>query len=137
MDRFLDEARSGPTWLRIDSIAGLVLASIRYAEQRLEFYDLHAWVVMSNHVLFLVSPRVPPAQFLQSVKGYTSREANRILNRTGESFWQSESYDHWIRDEAEFERVRKYIEDNPVRAGLVASSDQYKWSSAYADLRDP
>ncbi len=69
---------------------------------------------------------------LQSVKGYTAREANRILQRTGQPFWQSESFDHWIRDEQEFKRVQNYIEQNPVRAGVVAHPEQYRWSSAYA-----
>ncbi len=132
MDRYLDEARSGPTWLQRDEIAHLVLCSIRYAEDRLQFYTLHAWAIMSNHVHLLVMPHVLPARFLQSVKGYAAREANRLLQRTGEPFWQSESYDRWIRDGQELERVRQYIESNPVRAGLVASPEQYRWSSAYA-----
>ncbi|MGA8026082.1 MAG: transposase, partial [Bryobacteraceae bacterium] len=109
------------------------LQSLDYAERQLHFYDLHAWVIMSNHVHLLVFPRVPPARFLQSIKGYTAREANRLLQRTGEPFWQGESYDHWTRNERELERVRNYIEQNPVRAGLVASPEQYRWSSAYVE----
>jgi len=50
---------------------------------------------MANHVHLLVLPRVNPSRFLQSVKGYTAREANRLLGRTGQPFWQAESYDHW------------------------------------------
>lgn len=133
MDRYLDEARSGPTWLQREEIAKLVLQSIQYAGRELHFYDLHAWVIMRNHVHLLVSPQVSPARFLQSVKGYTAREANLLLQRTGEPFWQGESYDHWIRDQVEFERVQKYIEQNPVRAGLVGNAEKYRWSSAYAD----
>lgn len=72
-----------------------------------------------------------PARSLQSVKGYTAREANRLLQRTGQPFWQSESFDHWIRDEQEFKRVQRYIEQNPVRAGIVVHPGQYPWSSAY------
>jgi REP element-mobilizing transposase RayT len=132
MDRYLDEARSGPTWLQKEEIAQLVLRSLQYAGDSLQFYTFHAWVIMSNHVHLLVAPRVEPERFLQSVKGYTAREANRLLRRTGEPFWQGESYDRWIRDQQEFERVRKYIEYNPVRAGLAASPEQYRWSSAYA-----
>src|SRR5260370_24140994 len=104
MDRYLDEARSGPTWLQKEEIAQLVLRSIQYAGDSLQFYTLHAWVIMSNHVHLLGAPRVEPARFLQSVKGYTAREANRLLRRTREPFWQSESYDRWIRDQQEFER---------------------------------
>ena len=132
MDRYLDEARSGPTWLQRKEIASVVAQSIRYAEHELHFYNLHAWVIMRNHVHLLVSPRVSPARFLQSLKGYTAREANLLLQRTGQPFWQAESYDHWIRDQAEFNRVQRYIEENPVRAGIVASPDEYQWSSAYA-----
>lgn len=131
MDRYLDCASSGPTWLLRPDIAELVSESIRYAERPLNFYDLHAWIIMSNHVHLLVSPHVAPSRFLQSLKGYTAREANRILERTGQPFWQSESYDHWIRNPEEFSRVQKYIEQNPVRAGLVAHEEQYRWSSAY------
>ena len=75
---------------------------------------------MANHVHLLVTPLVSPSKLLQSVKGYSAREANKLLERTG-PFWQNESYDHWIRDEVEFERVRRYIESNPVRSGLVLS----------------
>lgn len=73
MDRYLDQARAGPTWLMREEIARLVLASLQYAERPLQFYDLHAWVIMSNHVHLLVSPQVEPARFLQSVKA-TARE---------------------------------------------------------------
>jgi REP element-mobilizing transposase RayT len=55
-----------------------------------------------------------------------------VLARTGEPFWQREAYDHWVRNETEFERIRRYIEENPVRAGLAATSEEYPWSSAYA-----
>jgi hypothetical protein len=53
-----------------------------------------------------------------------------VLGRSGEPFWQKESYDHWVRDRAEFERIRDYIEANPVKAGLVATPQDFPWSSA-------
>lgn len=124
LDRYLDEARSGPTWLARKAIARTVVDSIRYAADTLHYYDLRAYVVMANHVHMLVEPRVTPSRLLQSVKGFSAREANKILARTGEPFWQSESYDHWVRDDAELERVRRYIENNPVRAGLVAEPEE-------------
>lgn len=49
---------------------------------------------------------------------------------TGKSFWQEESYDHMVRDQEEFDRIRRYIEQNPVRAGLVKETCEYRWSSA-------
>ncbi len=132
MDRYLDEAQTGPHWLAQEEIAQLVENALRYAEHVHNYIRLHAWVIMSNHVHLLISPIVAPIKFLQSTKGYTAREANKILGRTGEPFWQSESYDHWVRDAAEFKRITAYIENNPVRAGRASSSEDYRWSSAYA-----
>jgi REP element-mobilizing transposase RayT len=131
MDRFLDQATEGPTWLKRDEIAKLVVDAVKYAESTLKQFDLHAYVVMSNHVHMLITPKVPPAKFMQSVKGFTAREANKILNRTGEPFWQSESYDHWVRSDEEFLKIRDYIEQNPVKAGIVMRAEDYRWSSAY------
>lgn len=74
---------------------------------------------------------VPLRRITQSIKGYTAREANRILNRTGQPFWQDESYDHWARDEAELERIAAYIESDPVRAGFVERAEEWRWSSAW------
>ena len=130
IDRHLDAARGGPLYLKQEPIARLVIASIRYNAEQLQHYELHAFVVMANHVHLLVLPRVNPSRFLQSVKGYTAREANRLLGRTGQPFWQVESYDHWVRDDREGERIRAYIENNPVRAGLAANAEDYPWSSA-------
>jgi putative DNA methylase len=69
---------------------------------------------------------------MKSLKGFTARQANRMLARTGTPFWQKESYDHWVRDEAEWHRIARYIENNPVKAGLVSTPDAYRWSSAFA-----
>jgi len=55
-------------------------------------------------------------------------EANLLLGRTG-AFWQHESYDHWVRNEREFNRIVAYIEENPVSAGLRLRS-RLAWSSA-------
>ena len=93
-------------------------------------YNLEAYVVMANHVHLLVVPYISPTRFLQSLKSYTARQANKLLGRTGEPFWQRESYDHWVRDEAERRRIISYIENNPVKAGLVNSPRKYPWSSA-------
>ena len=45
-------------------------------------------------------------------------------------FWQTESYDHSVRDLLEGQRIRAYIENNPVEAGLAAHAEEYPWSSA-------
>ena len=132
MDRYLDQAQTGPHWLAQQEIAKLVADALHHAEQVHNYIRLHAWVIMSNHVHLLISPIAAPIKFLQSTKGYTAREANKILGRRGEPFWQAESYDRWVRNPAEFDRITRYIENNPVKAGLAPSPTDYRWSSAYA-----
>jgi REP element-mobilizing transposase RayT len=129
MDRHLDAEQDGPLYLRQEPIAQAVAASLRRGVE-LNHYRLGAWVLMANHVHVLLLPLVSPPRLMQALKGSTAREANRILGRTGETFWQAESYDHWVRDEREMERIAAYIESNPVRAGLAARPEDYVWSSA-------
>jgi REP element-mobilizing transposase RayT len=129
MDRYLDTTREGPRYLAQDRIARIVAESLLRGVA-LGHYSLRAWVIMANHVHALLLPRVAPSRLLQSLKGYTAREANRVLGRTGEPFWQAESYDHWVRDGEELEKIVAYIENNPVKAGLVARAGDYRWSSA-------
>ena len=129
-DRHLDKAESGPVWLRDGRVAKCVLEALRFGETERKLYELHAYVVMANHVHVLLSPRVPPATITKLLKGFTARKANEILGRTGQRFWQEESFDHWVRNAAEFERIRSYIEQNLVSAGLVSKPEDWPWSSA-------
>jgi putative transposase len=77
-----------------------------------------------------VSPHVPLPKLTKTLKGFTAKRANQLLGLAGSPFWQEESYGHLVRDEREFERIRGYIEQNPVRAGLVSEERLYRWSSA-------
>jgi putative transposase len=130
MDRLLAEARSGPTWLRRPEIAQIVANSLEYGAT-LGHYELHSWVIMPNHVHLLVTPRVEPSRLLRSLKGSTARNANALLHRTGEPFWQDESHDRLVRSGEEFRQISRYIENNPVKACLVVQPDAYPWSSAW------
>ena len=122
--------RTNPQWLAEPRIARIVEDALQYGETARRFYSLYAWVIMSNHVHILIDPHAPLARITKSIKNFSAREANSILNRTGQPFWQMESYDHWVRDEAEFRRIRAYIEHNPVKAGLVNAPTEFLWSSA-------
>ena len=72
----------------------------------------------------------PLARIMHSLKSYTANEANTILGRTGR-FWQKESYDHWVRDDDEMDRIVNYIRGNPVKAGLCAHHEDWRWSSCH------
>jgi REP element-mobilizing transposase RayT len=123
-DRLLDEVRSGVSYMRRPEIADVVAAELKGADA-----EVHAWVVMPNHVHVLWTPRISNGQAVKRVKGVTALRANKLLGLTGKPFWQDEFFDRIARED-EFGRISRYIEWNPVRAGLVAQPEDYRWSSA-------
>jgi type I restriction enzyme R subunit len=106
-----------------------------------ERYDLVAYAVMPSHVHWLFQPlpewestlpddgRTGRQRIMYSLKRYTANRCNRLLGSCG-SFWQAESYDHWVRDVDEMERIIHYIEYNPVKARLTARPQDWVFSSA-------
>lgn len=93
---------------------------------------LSAWVAMPNHVHALLFPYEKLSQVMLVIKSASARRANRLLERVGQRFWQDESFDHWVRDDHERRRIIRYIEANPVEAGLVDAPEHWRWSSAWA-----
>ena len=133
MDRLLDSSCCGPHYLGSPAIAKMVTDAILYRDLR--SYQLHAFVVMPNHVHLLMTPLEAVSKVMQSLKRFTAREGNRMLGLTGLPFWQDENYDRLVRDETEFGRIVHYIEWNPVMAGLAAAPEDFAWSSARADCQ--
>jgi REP element-mobilizing transposase RayT len=131
MDRLLDEARTGPVYLRQPAIAHMVVEAIRYNATTLRHYELHAFAVMPNHVHMLVTPAIAVPDLAKSLKGITAKRANIMLSLTGQPFWQDESFDRCVRNPQEFESIKAYIEWNPVTAYLVPDPADYRWSSAW------
>ncbi|HTQ97857.1 MAG TPA: transposase [Candidatus Acidoferrum sp.] len=129
-DRQLDTERFGPTWLRQPEMARIVSAAIGEVSHK-GLCAVHAYVVMPNHVHLLLEPKVELKEITKAIKGCSARECNKALNRMGQRFWQDESFDHWVRSATSFERIRKYIESNPVSAGLVKEAKDWQWSSAF------
>jgi len=130
MHRILDRTDTGTTWLKDTRVANLVCELIKQSESAKKLCKPGGYVVMSNHVHLLAQPLKTSANLTRWVKGASARSANQILNRTGQPFWQHESFDHWVRDSREYNRILSYIEINPVRAGLVSSPELWRWSSA-------
>jgi type I restriction enzyme R subunit len=108
-----------------------------------ERYDLWAYVVMPSHLHWLFHPlvewvktlpddgRTPRQRITYSLNRFTATACNRILKVKG-AFWQTESYDHWVRDVDSLERIIRYIEGNPVKAHLVEHPEEWRFSSAKA-----
>jgi type I restriction enzyme R subunit/putative DNA methylase len=88
---------------------------------------------MVNHVHILIYPEADLSKITKSIKNFSARQANSILGTTGQPFWQEESYDHWVRGPEETEKIVRYIEENPVSAGLVGRVEDWRWSSAWGD----
>src|SRR5262249_31646923 len=125
----------GPRFLQQEPIATLVVAS-SWRGVELGHYQLGHLPSWLTHVHVLLLPRVPPSRLLKSLKGYTAYQANRLLGRTEEPFWQRESCDHWVRSQAEWRRIATYIENNPLKAaGVVSQAEEYRWASAHATWR--
>ena len=93
-------------------------------------YWLLAWVVMPNHLHILAEMGKPLDEVLKNWKSYTGSEANKMLGKVGETFWQADYFDRYIRDQEHYRKVVRYIENNPVKAGLVSEPSQWRWSSA-------
>jgi len=67
---------------------------------------------------------------MHSHKSYTAHEANKLLNRT-DQFWMDEYFDRYIRNAEHFRNTVKYVENNPVRAGLCSTPSDWPFSSAW------
>jgi REP element-mobilizing transposase RayT len=130
VDHYLDAGR-GDCWLARPEIADLVAGAMKFRAG--ERFDLLAWVVMPNHVHAVLRPKPDwtLSRILKSWKGFTACEANRLLKRTGTTFWQAEAFDHFVRDDDDLHRCCHYTIMNPVSAGLCERPEDWKWSSAY------
>jgi len=127
-DTMLDNAVNDRSWLNDERVARMVAEALCFRDKKV--YDLLAYCIMPNHVhiVFTVERSATSLyKILQSLKAHTAREANKILRQKG-AFWQHESYDHVVRDGKELERIIAYVLHNPVKAGMVANWEQWKWS---------
>ena len=117
----------GDCVLRRPEVAAMVVDSLRCFDGTR--YRLHAWVVMPNHVHVLagIAPEADLAVIVQSWKSYTARRINIVRGRQGQ-VWHRDYWDRWIRTEAHFAAAVAYIEQNPVKAGLVRQAADWRWS---------
>jgi putative transposase len=96
--------------------------------------QLHAYVLMTNHVHLLVTPSGPSsiAQLIQSVSRRYVPWFNKATDRTG-TLWSSRYRATVIDSDHYLLACYRYIELNPVRAGMVADPEDYQWSSYRAN----
>jgi len=128
IEKYLDQGY-GAAFLKIHRVAEMVQdVLLGYDGER---YRLSAWVVMPNHIHFLATrfEQQTLTGIMQSLKSLTSHKANKTLRRGGQ-FWMGDYFDRYIRNGEHFAKTVRYIENNPVKAGLCKRPQDWPFSSA-------
>jgi REP element-mobilizing transposase RayT len=129
IERYLDQGY-GAASLKVPEVAKIVQESLlKFDGSR---YRLFSWVVMPNHVHSLMTrfEEYELSDIVHSHKSFTAHEANKLLHRDGQ-FWIEDYFDRYIRNQQHFEKTVRYIENNPVKAGLCQKPEDWPYSSAW------
>jgi putative transposase len=121
----------GRSIFQTDRMANLFIEVLR-STMRSKKIVVHDFVVMPNHVhiLMTIPGELSLEKAMQLIKGGFSFRANKELDFRGE-IWQRGFSDERINDEHSFQQHREYIDNNPVKAGLANSPEEYPFGSAY------
>jgi putative transposase len=109
---------------RADYLSALAYSAARYG------CAIHAYVLMDNHTHILATPECAGALsgMMQWLGARFVTGVNATESRTG-SLWESRFWSSVVTTESYVMICHRYIELNPVRAGIVADPAQYPWSS--------
>lgn len=149
LEEYLDRG-VGECYLRDPRIATIAEAALLF--EHTKSYELLAWCVMPNHVHVLVHVWNKPLWKLVALwKKFAATKSLALLrkerrsldrpvhessltepNRSSalQSFWQREYWDTFMRDEAQEKTAVRYVENNPVKARLCTTTDDWLFSSA-------
>jgi putative transposase len=129
LEQWLDQGHGG-CLLRRPDCAKVVAETLCHFEG--ERVIMISFAVMPNHVhaLFVQNAEWPLAKLVRSWKGFTARQINKLLARSG-GFWQRDYFDRLIRDGQHFANCVRYVRRNPEKARL--SQDEFVlWESDVA-----
>jgi len=106
----------------------LIEAMLSYRDQGV--YLLHDFVVMPDHLHVILTPNATSSleRAMQLIKGGSSHRLGKELMMRF-PVWQPGFREHWIRSQQDYERCRRYIHENPVKAKLVQACEEYPFSS--------
>jgi len=123
VEKLLDR-ETGERQLLADPVyARRVRDALFYGDRDLGHYDLHAWVILHNHVHALLDPHTGTARIAETVMDASELSSAR-------RFWERESWERPIRTRLEFAETLEHIHKHPVRDKLVDRAEQWEWSSA-------
>jgi len=131
-----EDAGYGGCVLREREVAEILQTIIM--EGHLSNYVLFAWCIMPNHVHALIKQGsdVSLGEVIKNWKGKSARLINQCQKTQG-SIWARDYFDRKIRNEEHFYRAIRYIERNPVIAGLAYSENDWEFSSSGAGWFSP
>ncbi len=104
-------------------------------EYSVEFdVSVHAWVFMTNHIHLLATPnkREGLSKMMQALGRRYVRYFNREYSRSG-TLWEGRFKSCLVQSDKYLLICQRYIELNPVRAGMVVDPSEYAWSSYSAN----
>ena len=132
-DALLDGNSEGPHHFKNPQIAEIWEDALAFFDG--ERYKLICSTIMSNHdhfIFFKLDRSL--SRMMHSLKSFTGLKANKILGKTGQRFWQEESYDRAIRDRQELQFRIHYVLNNPVEVGLVEHWRDWEYNYIHPDF---
>jgi REP element-mobilizing transposase RayT len=111
-------------------IARLIVNALRFLDG--DRYLLYDYTVMPDHVHAIIQPMAEGSsaeslsRITHSLKSWLAHKINELCGRRG-PLWQDETYDHIIRNQADYQETAAYILDNAPRKGLVEQATDWPW----------
>ena len=133
---FVTTSTDGKRGLLQTERMAMLLIDVMFHYRNQGEYKLHEFVVMRNHfhVLITVGQATTVERAVQLIKGGFSYRARRELGVT-RAIWQRGFSEDRVRSLEEYHNFRNYIYNNPVRAGLARTPEEYPYSTANAKFR--
>ena len=108
-----------------ESKAGDILLEAILFGRRRQWYYLLSFVIMPDHMHLIIIPRDKNiSECLKSIKGFSVRRINSVFDKRG-SVWQNGFYDYILDNEEKVLSRMRYIENNPVRKGIVTRPESH------------
>lgn len=125
-----EDAGHGTCELRDPACAKIVQNTLLHFDG--ERYRLLEWCIMPNHVHVMIHCRLGHqlGEIVRSWKTFSARSINQHFETSG-PLWAVDYFDRYIRDLDHLADARIYIRNNPVKAGLCKSPEDWPWSSAH------